>query len=39
LGLRYMPDIFFHYDESLEYGRRIDAVIKSIQEEKAEQGT
>ena len=28
LGLKYMPDIKFLYDESLEYGSRIDRLIK-----------
>ncbi len=28
LGLKYMPDIKFFYDDSLEYGSRIDRLIK-----------
>ena len=28
LGLKYMPDIKFFYDDSLEYGSRIDSLIK-----------
>lgn len=32
LGLRYMPALKFHYDESLDYGARIDNVLKSIHE-------
>ncbi len=31
LGLRYMPEIKFFYDESFEYGSRIDKVLKSIE--------
>jgi ribosome-binding factor A len=30
LGLRYMPEIRFYYDESIEYGAHIDNLIKSI---------
>ena len=30
LGLRYMPDLRFHYDESFDYGDRIDSVLKNI---------
>ena len=32
LGLKYMPDIKFFYDESLEYGSRIDSLIKLTKE-------
>ncbi|MBL7179607.1 MAG: 30S ribosome-binding factor RbfA [Pseudomonadota bacterium] len=35
LGLRYMPELKFYYDESFEYGSRIDNVLKSI---KADNG-
>lgn len=38
LGLRYMPGLFFNYDESLEYGRKIDDVIRSISQEKSQDG-
>jgi len=31
LGLRYMPALKFFYDESLDYGARIDSVLKSLQ--------
>ena len=31
LGLRYMPDLKFFYDESFDYGIRIDNLLKSIQ--------
>ena len=30
LGLRYMPDLRFHYDQSFDYGERIDSVLKNI---------
>lgn len=30
LGLRYMPDLKFFYDDSFDYGARIDALLKSI---------
>jgi ribosome-binding factor A len=30
LGLRYMPEIKFFYDESIEYGAHIDNLIRSI---------
>lgn len=30
LGLRYMPDVKFFYDESFDYGSKIDKVLKSI---------
>lgn len=30
LGLRYMPEIHFNYDESLDYGRRIDDVLRGL---------
>lgn len=30
LGLRYMPDVKFLYDESFDYGSNIDKVLKSI---------
>jgi ribosome-binding factor A len=31
LGLRYMPDLRFHYDDSFDYGARIDELLKSIE--------
>ncbi|MDL2268560.1 30S ribosome-binding factor RbfA [Desulfosarcina sp. OttesenSCG-928-A07] len=31
LGLRYMPDLKFFYDESFDYGDQINRVLKSIQ--------
>jgi ribosome-binding factor A len=30
LGLRYMPDIRFYYDDSLDYGARMEALFRSI---------
>ncbi len=30
LGLRYMPDLKFFYDESFDYGSHINSVLKSI---------
>jgi ribosome-binding factor A len=33
LGLRYMPEITFYYDKSLDYGARIDKLLKSIETE------
>jgi ribosome-binding factor A len=30
LGLRYMPEIRFCYDRSLDYGARIDNILKSL---------
>ena len=35
LGLRYMPDLKFFYDESFEYGSHIDNVLKAL---KADNG-
>ena len=32
LGLRYMPEIRFHYDDSLDYGARMEALFRSIGE-------
>ncbi|MBI9081970.1 MAG: 30S ribosome-binding factor RbfA [Desulfobacterales bacterium] len=33
LGLRYMPDLEFFYDESFDYGARINQVLKSLERE------
>jgi ribosome-binding factor A len=30
LGLRYMPDLIFFYDDSFDYGSHIDEVLKSL---------
>ena len=35
LGLRYMPDLKFFYDESFDYGSHIDNVLKAL---KADNG-
>jgi len=35
LGLRYMPNLRFHYDQSFDYGDRIDSVLKNIKTENA----
>lgn len=31
LGLRYMPDLTFFYDDSFDYGANIDKVLKTIE--------
>jgi len=31
LGLRYMPDLTFFYDDSFDYGAHIDKLLKSIE--------
>jgi ribosome-binding factor A len=33
LSLRYMPDLIFFYDESLDYGSHIDELLKKIMTE------
>lgn len=35
LGLRYMPDLRFFYDESFDYGSHIDKILKDV---KADNG-
>jgi ribosome-binding factor A len=30
LGLRYMPEIHFYYDESLDYGAHIEDILRSL---------
>jgi ribosome-binding factor A len=30
LGLRYMPDLKFYYDDSFDYGAKIDSILKSL---------
>ena len=30
LGLRYMPDLQFYYDESFDYGAQIEKLLKSV---------
>jgi ribosome-binding factor A len=33
LGLRYMPDLKFYYDDSFDYGAKIDNLLKSLNKE------
>lgn len=33
LGLRYMPDLRFHYDEAFDRSARIDELLKSIEDD------
>ena len=33
LSLRYMPDLFFFYDESFDYGSHIDELLKRVMTE------
>jgi ribosome-binding factor A len=33
LGLRYMPELRFFYDDSLDYGSHIDKIIKAVKSE------
>jgi ribosome-binding factor A len=35
--LRFVPDLHFHLDTSLEYTQRIDEVLRQVSEERAEQ--
>jgi len=37
LDLRYMPELAFIYDESYDYGSRIDKVLESIKEQEADE--
>ncbi len=34
LGLRYAPELQFHYDDSFDRGARIDAILRDIPEGK-----
>ena len=36
LDLKYMPDLKFYYDESIEYGAQIDSLIKIAKEKNGE---
>jgi len=36
LRMRYVPDILFCHDSSLEYGNRIDALLKEIETEESD---
>jgi ribosome-binding factor A len=33
LELRYMPEIKFYYDDSIEYGARIEALLKAVKQD------
>lgn len=35
MKLRYTPEIVFHYDESFDYGDKIERILKELYEEKA----
>lgn len=39
LGLRYMPDLTFFYDESFDYGARIDSVLNALKKENGSNNT
>ena len=39
LGLRYMPDVQFCYDNSFDYGSHIDKVLKSINTDNGSNNT
>lgn len=39
LRLRYIPDLIFRYDDSLEYGNRIENLLNEISAEKGEDDT
>ena len=34
LRMRYTPDLLFHFDTSIEYGNRIDALLDEVREHK-----
>ncbi|RJQ75563.1 MAG: 30S ribosome-binding factor RbfA [Desulfobacteraceae bacterium] len=36
LALRYMPDLQFYYDESFDYGARIEKLLKAVKEDHAD---
>ena len=35
LGLRYMPELKFFYDESFDYGAHIDSILKAIESDRS----
>lgn len=39
LDLRYMPDLVFFYDESFDYGERIEKVLKSLKNNDGQDNT
>lgn len=36
LRMRYTPDLLFQYDASIDYGNRIESLLKGIQEKQAD---
>ncbi|MDA8140161.1 MAG: 30S ribosome-binding factor RbfA [Desulfobacteraceae bacterium] len=36
LGLRYMPDLRFYYDASIDYGARIEELLKTVKQRDEE---
>jgi len=36
LNLRYMPELVFYYDDSIDRGFRIDSILKKLEKEHAE---
>ena len=36
--LKYMPKLIFEYDESIDYGFKIDEILKEIKKEDEEKG-
>jgi len=39
LGLRYMPELRFFYDDSFDYGSHIDEIIKAVKSENESNNT
>ncbi len=39
LRMRYVPDLIFRYDESVEYGSRIESLLKEITEKEESDGS
>ncbi len=39
LQLRFVPNIFFRYDESIEYGQKIDALLHQVQDDLHDNST
>ena len=37
LQMRYTPDLLFHYDTSIDYGNRIDSLLRDIKRDDDEQ--
>ncbi len=36
LNIRYMPELIFYYDHSIDYGFRIDSLLKKLEQRHAE---